>query len=112
MNLSADRAMRSISYVVPSQGSEERATLGETKKEFINPAWVESIPPIPFANFFSSPLCSAIHKNYAFSEKFSKITNNKFSMTNFQFRLSALVAAAAALRPRDSALIPSRLSPA
>jgi hypothetical protein len=32
------------------------------------------------------------------------MTNDKFSMTNFQFRLSALVAASAALRPGVFAL--------
>jgi hypothetical protein len=42
-------------------------------------------------------LCSAIHENCAFLAKFSELsfemTNDKFSMTNFQFRLSDLVAA-------------------
>ena len=42
-------------------------------------------------------LCSAIPENRAFLAKFSepsfRMTNEKFSMTNFQFRLSALVAA-------------------
>jgi hypothetical protein len=46
-------------------------------------------------------LCSAIPENRAFFAKFSepsfRMTNEKFSMTNFQFRLSALVAACRAV---------------
>jgi hypothetical protein len=46
-------------------------------------------------------LRSAIPENRAFLAKFSKpssqMTNEKFSMTNFQFRLSALVAACRAV---------------
>jgi hypothetical protein len=49
-------------------------------------------------------LCSAIPGNCAFLAKFSKsscrMTNEKFSMTNFQFRLSALVAACRAVPVR------------
>jgi hypothetical protein len=47
-------------------------------------------------------LCSEIPENCSFLAKFSepsfRMANEKFSMTNFQFRLSALVAASAALR--------------
>jgi hypothetical protein len=55
-------------------------------------------------------LCSAIPEKCAFLAKFSepsfRMTNEKFSMTYFQFRLNALVAAcrAAALRPGVFAL--------
>jgi hypothetical protein len=47
--------------------------------------------------------CSAIPENCSFLAKFSEasfqMTNEKFSMTNFQFRLSALVAACRAAPP-------------
>jgi len=50
---------------------------------------------------FLAFLCSAIPENRAFLAKFSepsfRMTNEKFSMTNFQFRLSALVAACRAV---------------
>jgi hypothetical protein len=53
---------------------------------------------------FLAFLCSAIPENRAFLAKFSepsfRMTNEKFSMTNFQFRLSALVAACRAVALR------------